>query len=47
VITDFTNGRREVALALARDDEFENLTAHWGQNFSHGNSSEDEQMFVG
>ena len=36
VVADLSNGRREVALALARDDEFEDLSSHRGEDFGHG-----------
>jgi hypothetical protein len=47
VITDLSNGRREVSLALAGDDEFKDLAPHGGQHFSHHVPFKYEQLFVG
>jgi len=30
VVANLTNGGRKVSLSLAGDDEFQDLTTHWG-----------------
>jgi hypothetical protein len=47
VITDLSDGRREVPLALTGDDEFKDLATHGSQYFSHGFPFRYEQLFVG
>jgi hypothetical protein len=46
VVADLSDGRREVALTLTGDDEFEDLATHGGEDFGHGLPFECEQLFV-
>jgi hypothetical protein len=47
VIANLANGWRKVSFTLTGNYELKNLAAHWCQDFSHVNSSKDEQLFAG
>jgi hypothetical protein len=47
VVADLSDRRREVALALTGDDEFEDLATHGSEDFGHELPFEYEQLFVG